>query len=120
MVASRCYDRGKPVSQPSEARRMNTSDNPNEAGPQVTTSAATPPRAMPSAPTIPEAPPPVPQRIGRHRVQSVLGEGGFGRVYLAWDGELQRRVALKVPHRRLRQSVPGHASVFLAEARTLA
>jgi len=38
-----------------------------------------------------------PASIGRYKVTSVLGQGGFGRVYLAYDAELDRPVAIKVP-----------------------
>lgn len=34
-------------------------------------------------------------RLGEFEITSVIGEGGFGIVYLAWDHSLQRRVALK-------------------------
>jgi serine/threonine protein kinase len=37
------------------------------------------------------------QTIGRYRVQRLLGSGGFASVYLAWDGQLERQVAIKVP-----------------------
>ena len=43
--------------------------------------------------------PDLPQVIGRFRVERILGEGGFGRVYLAHDDELQRRVAVEVTSR---------------------
>lgn len=79
-------------------------------------------------PTIDEPrrgqPPPVadasaPQHIGRYRVERVLGQGGFGIVYLAHDDQLQRLVAIKVPHRRL-ISRPEDADAYLTEARTVA
>lgn len=61
----------------------------------------------------------IPKTIGRYRVERVLGRGGFGRVYLAHDDELQRNVTIKVPHaHRIRRQKDIDA--FLAEARTLA
>jgi formylglycine-generating enzyme required for sulfatase activity len=61
----------------------------------------------------------LPSHIGRYHVERLLGEGGFGRVYLARDEQLQRRVAVKVPHPHLIAS-PQDADAYLAEARTAA
>src|SRR5262245_95139 len=38
-----------------------------------------------------------PTRIGRFEVRKLLGEGAFARVYLGFDPQLEREVAIKVP-----------------------
>jgi serine/threonine protein kinase len=35
---------------------------------------------------------------GRFRLDALIGEGGMGKVYEAWDPRLERRVAVKVLH----------------------
>jgi serine/threonine protein kinase/formylglycine-generating enzyme required for sulfatase activity len=60
-----------------------------------------------------------PQHIGRYKVERRLGEGAFGVVYLAHDDQLQRAVAIKVPHGRL-IACPQDAEAYLVEARTVA
>jgi eukaryotic-like serine/threonine-protein kinase len=60
-----------------------------------------------------------PMQIGRYRVIRLLGKGGFGRVYLAQDDELDRRVAIKVPNPE-RISSPRDLEAYLKEAKNLA
>ena len=43
----------------------------------------------------------IPSHVGRYRIRALLGQGGFGRVYLVYDEHLEPPVAVKVPHRRL-------------------
>src|ERR1700687_2047762 len=69
--------------------------------------------------TVNEVAAATPQRIGRYRVEKILGQGGFGLVYLAHDDQLQRLVAIKVPHRKLGDP-PQAAQAHLTEARTVA
>ena len=40
------------------------------------------------------------QTVGKYRILSTLGSGGFGAVYLAEDTWIDKKVAIKVPHRQ--------------------
>jgi serine/threonine protein kinase len=65
-----------------------------------------------SAPASPQSP----DWIGRFKIEKAIGSGGFATVYLGYDEDLQRRVAIKVP---LPQRV-ADAEAYLTEARILA
>ena len=73
----------------------------------------------PAGAATPAAASPLPVHVGRYRVERLLGAGGFGLVYLAHDDQLQRLVAIKVPHRKLVER-PEAAVAYLTEARTVA
>lgn len=66
----------------------------------------------------PPEPPSLPETFGRYSIKRLLGRGAMGSVYLAHDGELDRLVALKVPHFPLGDSVA--AERFAREARAAA
>jgi eukaryotic-like serine/threonine-protein kinase len=57
-------------------------------------------------------------RIGRIRIDALLGTGGMGEVYRGWDEKLERAVALKVVHADKRGS-SAMRNRFLREARVL-
>ena len=40
------------------------------------------------------------QNLGKYKIIAPLGSGGFGAVYLAQDTWIDKRVAIKVPHRQ--------------------
>lgn len=58
------------------------------------------------------------EKVGKYQVRKLLGEGGMGAVYLAYDPLIEREVALKV----LSEDVGNSATAlqrFLAEARAI-
>ncbi|MBC8350838.1 MAG: protein kinase [Planctomycetes bacterium] len=61
----------------------------------------------------------VPREFGRYRIEGILGKGGMGAVYLALDTQLDRQVALKIPHFG-NEDGPEIIERFYREARAMA
>ena len=96
--------------------RCSTSGGPAAASltatlPGAADGAATPLHRTDSLPTS--------DTFGRYVVRKQLGQGSFGTVFEAYDGELQRRVALKVPRGKW-LSDDASVGTFLHEARRTA
>jgi len=60
----------------------------------------------------------VDQWWGKYRLYQKVGEGAFGRVYRAWDPDLEREVAVKILHKRVAEARLRQA--LLHEGRALA
>jgi serine/threonine-protein kinase len=66
-----------------------------------------------------DEPRPMPQKIGRYLIQSLLGQGGMAIVYLATDPRFEREVAVKIlPHELMPD--PQFRERFDREARMIA
>src|SRR5947208_3184332 len=65
------------------------------------------------------APEPLPPALSGHRILSEIGAGGMGRVFLAMDEGLNRRVAIKTLNARFAND-SAIRSRFMQEARSLA
>jgi len=62
---------------------------------------------------------PLPERLSGHRILDEVGKGGMGRVLLAQDEGLNRKIAIKTLSARLSQE-PSIRKRFMQEARALA
>jgi serine/threonine protein kinase len=58
--------------------------------------------------------------IGRYVVTELVGRGGMGEVYLAYDPQLDRRIALKILHERPGADEARARARLLREAKSLA
>lgn len=59
------------------------------------------------------------RKLGNYRIERLLGRGGMGQVYYAWDEALDRPVAIKMLDDRYRDH-PTYAQRFVQEAKALA
>jgi serine/threonine protein kinase len=60
-----------------------------------------------------------PRKFGHYEILKELGRGGMATVYLANDTRLERKIALKVPHKSVAAD-PEYMARFLREARSAA
>jgi len=59
----------------------------------------------------------LPASLGRFELRKVVGRGGFGTVYRAYDKQLDREVAVKIPRRGALET-PDQVNRFFREARS--
>lgn len=59
----------------------------------------------------------LPVTLGRFELRQIVGQGGFGTVYRAYDIQLDREVAVKIPRRGALET-PDQVKRFLREARS--
>jgi serine/threonine protein kinase/tetratricopeptide (TPR) repeat protein len=59
-------------------------------------------------------------RMGRYELRSLLGAGGMGQVYAAYDAELDREIAVKVLHPELARGAAVLADRLVRESRLMA
>ena len=77
------------------------------------------PRAASGIRRMTETPASAPQKISRYEIRRELGRGGMAAVYLAYDPNFDREVAIKVlPHELMHD--PAFRTRFHREARTIA
>ncbi len=62
----------------------------------------------------------LPKTVGPYRIESLIGSGGMGAVYRAFDRRLDRQVAIKHIHTEKLAAVPGIRERFRREARSAA
>jgi serine/threonine-protein kinase len=66
------------------------------------------------------APPVLPDRVGRYEILAILGVGGMGKVFKAWDPELNRVVAVKLMRAHGDAANATEVMYFQREGRALA
>lgn len=104
---------GKPV-QPTSAKARKVTATVSQTEASIQTSQTGQPI---SSKTSPSAESSIPKTFGRYKIEKELGTGAMGVVYLAEDTQLGRKVALKIPRKRVLDN-PDALERFYREAKT--